>query len=94
MPAFVMVNAEAEKKPWNNFLPKPWKKGEVVKLASINEQHESQQYDDYFNYIPAKKGNSIKFRLKFAVIFRKGDDGKFSQRFVTEWANLDLLGKK
>lgn len=38
LPKFLMVNDIPEKRSWNKHLLKPYKKGEIVKVAPFEEQ--------------------------------------------------------
>ena len=91
LPKFLVVNKEPESKTYNKHLIRPWKKGEIVKVAPFEEQVPNRKYDDKFKYV--KTMSDKDFRKRFVKVFRKNDDGKWNLVFVKDWSSFDLLKK-
>lgn len=94
LPKFLMVNDNPEKMYCNRFLPKPYKQGEIVKVAPEEEQHRCKDYDDKFRFIKPGDDDDANFKKRYVVIYRKGNTGKFDHKCVQEWKNLAILTKK
>ncbi len=93
LPKFLMVNDEPEKQPYNKHLLKPYKKGEIVKVAPFEEQVRNSDYDHMFKY--AKPDNNPwNFRKRYVVIYRKDDEGKWTLKYTAGWSQFDLLTNK
>ena len=90
LPKFLVVNDEPEKKPWNKHLLKPYKKGELVKVAPFEEQVRNNKYDDQFKYVE-HNDNPEHFRKRYVVIYRKDENGKFTLKYTQGWESFDLL---
>lgn len=90
LPKFLVVNKEAESTPWNKHLLKPWKKGEVVKVAPFEEQVRDDRYDNQLTHcVP---NNDLQwFRERYVVVYRKDKDGKWSLKYTENWGSFDLL---
>lgn len=80
-PKFVKCGEIVKNWSWNKHLPKPWKVGEVVKVAPEEEQHSSKYVD-----IPDEI-----FRKNYLVVYRKGDDGKFSYKCTCRLNQFETL---
>lgn len=92
LPKFLVVNDEPEKMSHNKHLLKPYKKGEMVKVAPFEEQVRCDKYDDMFKFY--KPGNNpLHFRSKYVVVYRKDDNGKFTLKYTENWKSFDLLTK-
>ena len=50
LPKFLMVNDIPEKRSWNKHLLKPYKKGEIVKVAPFEEQKRNDAYEKLSHY--------------------------------------------
>lgn len=90
LPKFLVVNGEPETKPWNKHLLKPWKKGEVVKVAPIEEQVRNSDYDDKFQYVKPNN-DPMWFRKRYVVVYRKDENGKWTLKYTQGWESFDLL---
>lgn len=90
LPKFLVVNDEPEKKPWNKYLLKPYKKGEIVKVAPFEEQVRNDKYDDQFKYVKPNN-DPMWFRSNYVVIYRKDENGKFTLKYTEGWKTFDLL---
>ena len=93
LPKFLVVNDEAQKMPYNKHLLKPYKKGEMVKVAPFEEQVRCDKYDDVFKYFKPNNDPEY-FRKRYVVVYRKDDNGKFTLKYTESWKNFDLLTKK
>ena len=80
-PKFVKCGEIVKNWSWNKYLPKPWKVGEIVKVAPEEEQHSSQ-------YVGTP--DEI-FRKTYLVVYRKGYDGKFSYKCTGELNQFETL---
>lgn len=90
LPKFLVVNREPESKPWNKHLLKPFKKGEIVKVAPFEEQVRNSKYDDTFHF--SKPNNDPEFfRKRYVVVYRKDDEGKWTLKYTEGWNSFDLL---
>lgn len=88
-----MVNDEPEKQPYNKHLLKPYKKGEIVKVAPFEEQVRNSDYDHMFKYVKPDN-NPWNFRKRYVVIYRKDDEGKWTLKYTAGWSQFDLLTNK
>ena len=93
LPKFLVVNDEPEKTSHNKHLLKPYKKGEIVKVAPFEEQVRCDKYDHVFKY-GKPDNNPLHFRSKYVVVYRKDENGKFTLKYTNGWDSLDLLTKK
>jgi len=93
LPKFLIVNGEPEKASHNKWLLKPYKKGEVVKVAPFEEQVRCDKYDHMFKFIKPNN-NPSHFRSKYVVVYRKDENGKFTLKYTKGWDSFDLLTKK
>lgn len=92
LPKFLMVNDIPEKRSWNKHLLKPYKKGEIVKVAPFEEQKRNDMFGDQFRF--GKPNNDpLWFRQRYVVIYRKDDNGKFTLKYTEDWESFDLLTK-
>lgn len=83
-PKFLKCNDIIKSWTWNKYLSRPWKIGELVKVAPENEQHSHPHI-----------GNSDEvFRRQYIVVYRKDDNGKFTIKQTAEWIQFDLLTNK
>lgn len=89
LPKFLMVNDIPEKRSWNKHLIKPYKKGEIVKVAPFEEQKSN---DDQFRFVKPNN-DPLWFRQRYVVIYRKDDNGKFTLKYIEDWESFDLLTK-
>jgi len=92
LPKFLVVNGEPESTPNNKHLLKPWKKGEVVKAASFEEQVPNRKYQDMFKYTEPMSDED--FRKRYVKVIRKDDEGKWSLVYTESWKSFDLLTNK
>lgn len=83
-PKFLRVNDVAPKQPWNKHLPKPYKIGEIVKVAPEEEQVSSPLVGTPTNI----------WRSKYVKVIRKDQDGKWTLVNVNEWRTFELLTNK
>lgn len=85
-----MVNGVPEGKTYNKYLLKPWKKGELVKVAPFEQQVRNSDYDHLFNY--AKPDDDPKsFRKNYVRVIRKDEKGEWTLNYSASWENFDLL---
>lgn len=89
LPKFLVVNGEPESKPYNKHLLKPWKKGEIVKVAPIEEQVPNRKYDDTFKF--AKPITLENFRKCYVKVIRKDEEGKWTLTYTAGWDQFELL---
>ena len=92
LPKFLVVNDVPEKTSHNKHLLKPYKKGEIVKVAPFEEQVRCDKYDHMFKFIKPNN-NPLHFRSKYVVVYRKDENGKFTLKYTNGWKSLDLLTK-
>ena len=92
LPKFLVVNDEPENTTHNKHLLKPYKKGEIVKVAPFEEQVRCDKYDDMFKFCKPDN-NPLHFRSKYVVVYRKDDNGKFTLKYTESWKSFDLLTK-
>lgn len=90
LPKFLMVNDIPEKRSWNKHLLKPYKKGEIVKVAPFEEQKGNDAFDDQFRFVKPNN-DPLRFRQRYVVIYRKDDNGKFTLKYTEDWESFDLL---
>ena len=93
LPKYLVVNEIPEKRSWNKHLPKPYKKGEIVRVAPFEEQVRNKQWDDTFQFVKTND-DPMWFRERYVVVYQKGDDGKFSYKCTEGWGSFDLLTRK
>lgn len=92
LPKFLIVNDIPEKRSCNKHLLKPYRKGEIVKVAPFEEQQRNTKYDDQFQF--EKPNNDPNwFRERYVVIYRKDENGKFTLKYTEGWESFDLLTK-
>lgn len=89
-PKFLVVNDIPEKRPWNKHLTKPYKKGEIVKVAPFEQQKRNDKYDDKFTFVKSNN-NPIWFRKRYVVILRKSETNKFDYKCTEDWESFNLL---
>ena len=92
IPKFLQVSQWQISQSYNKYLPNPYKLGEVVKVAPIEEQKPNREYDDRFTRV--EKLSIEKWRSLYCAIYRRDEDGKFTHRCVLEWKALEFLKKK
>ena len=93
LPKFLVVNDLPEKEAYNKHLMKPWKKGELVKVAPFEEQVRNDKYDDMFKYVKPDN-NPENFRKKYVKVIRKDEKGEWSLVYTESWGIFDLLTNK
>lgn len=93
LPKFLMVNDIPEKRSWNKHLLKPYRKGEIVKVAPFEEQKRNATDGDQFRFVNPNN-DPLWFRRRYVVIYRKNDNGKFTLKYTEDWGSFDLLTKK
>lgn len=84
LPKFLIVNDVPEKQSYNKYLLKPWAKGELVKVAPIEEQVSSP-----FAGTPTEQ-----FRKRYVKVIRKDDNGKWTLVYTADWKYFELLKNK
>ena len=92
LPKFIVVNGNPESESYNKHLLKPWKKGEIVKVAPFEEQIPNHKYDDMFKH--SKGCNDKEFKQRFVKVIRKDDKGNWSLVYTESWKSFDLLTNK
>lgn len=90
LPKFLIVNGVPETQSYNKYLLKPWKKGELVKVAPFEQQIRSDKYDEMFKYIKSDDDPNS-FRKRFVKVIRKDDKGNWTLFYTAGWENFDLL---
>lgn len=93
LPKFLSVNQNAENDSCNKYLVKPYKKGEIVKVAEFEEQIGGLDFYDRFKFSKPNKDPNW-FRKRFVVVYRKDSNNKFSIKYTSTWEKFDLLIKK
>ena len=92
LPKFLVVNDKPEQRSYNKYLIKPFKRGEIVKVAPFEEQRRNDKWDSYFHLV--KFNNDPQwFRERYVVIYRKDENGKFTLKYIEKWESFDLLTK-
>lgn len=81
-PKFLKCGKIVNQFNWNKYLPRPWVSGELVKVASEEEQHSSVGSSDTV------------FRKQYVVVYRRDDNGKFTIKQTAEWKQFDFINKK
>ena len=69
---------------WNKYLPRPWVKNEIVRVAN-----ESEQYPH-----PSSDITIEDFRKQFVVVYRKDDEGKYTKKQTASWRHFSLINNK
>lgn len=90
LPKFLIVNGVPETLSYNKHLLKPWKKGELVKVAPFEEQVRNNKYDDQLKYVKPDN-DPLHFRQKFVKVIRKDEEGNWSLVYTAGWDIFDLL---
>ena len=93
LPKFLIVNDTPEKRSWNKHLPKPYRKGEVVRVAPFEEQKRNTDWDDTFQYVKPNN-DPLWFRQRYVVVYRRDENGKFTHKCTEGWESFDLLTRK
>lgn len=90
LPKFLVCNEIPERDwSWNKHLPKPWTKGEIVKVQPAETQKHDPTYDHI--HLRVKPYTDEEFRERFVRIIRKDSEGKWTLKQVGEWCQFDLL---
>ena len=90
LPKFLIVNGVPETQSYNKHLLKPWKKGELVKVAPFEEQVRNDKYDDQLKYVKPDN-NPLHFRQKYVKVIRKDDNGEWTLTYIAGWEYFDML---
>lgn len=93
LPKFLVVNPAVEKESVNKHLLRPWKGGEIVKVAPYDEQVPSTAFNHNLKYVKADP-SPWKFRKKYVVVYRKDDNGKFTLKHSASWDKFNLIVAK
>lgn len=88
LPKFLMVNNVPEQRTWNKYLLKPFHQGEIVKVASCEEQQAEA------DWCSSQLSLNIDFSKKFIVVYRQDDNGKFTLRYVQDLSCFCSLQRK
>jgi hypothetical protein len=92
-PKFLRNNGNVTKNwSWNKFLSIPWVPGEIVKIASMEEQKPNNKYDNTFKY--CKPYTLKQWRKLFVKVIRRDKNGKFTIKQTAEWIQFEKLNKK
>lgn len=78
-PKFLRVNDYFKNISWNKCLPKPWEKGELVKVLPISEQ------------IPSTDISVENFRKQFVRVIRKDGNGQWTLKYTWDWEIFEPL---
>lgn len=78
-PKFLRVNGVMERVNLNNYLLKPWVKGEIVKVLPYEEQKSGVGDTD------------MRFRKRYVSVMRKDGDGKWALKYTWNWGIFDAL---
>ena len=81
-PKFLKVNGTPEKQTFNKYLLKPWKKGEIVKAVSWDEQKSSVGETD------------LDYRKQYVSVIRKDDNGAWTLKYTWTWGIFDPIMNK
>lgn len=90
LPKFIIVNGVPETKPYNKYLIKPWKKGELVKVAAFEQQVSDSKYDHMFKCVE-HENDQKSFRRRYVRVIRKDEKGEWTLNYCAGWENFDLL---
>ena len=93
LPKFLVVNKVPETRTFNKHLLKPWKAGEIVRVAPFEEQVRNTAYDHMFKYCKPDN-NPEHFRQRYVKVIRKDDEGKWTLVYTEGWESFDLLTTK
>lgn len=78
-PKFLRVNGVMERVNLNNYLLKPWVKGEIVRVLPYEEQRSGVGDPD------------AKFRKRYVSVMRKDGDGKWALKYTWNWDIFEPL---
>ena len=81
-PKFLKVNGTPEKQTFNKYLLKPWKKGEIVKVVSWDEQKSSVGETD------------LDYRKQYVSVIRKDNNGAWTLKYTWTWGIFDPIMNK
>ena len=81
-PKFLKVNGTPEKQTFNKYLLKPWKKGEIVKVVSWDEQKSSVGETD------------LDYRKQYVSVMRKDNNGAWTLKYTWTWGIFDPIMNK
>ena len=81
-PKFLKVNGTPEKQTFNKYLLKPWKKGEIVKVVSWDEQKSSVGETD------------LDYRKQYVSVMRKDNNGAWTLKYTWSWGIFDPIMNK
>lgn len=90
LPKFLIVNGVPETQSYNKYLIKPWKKGELVKVAPFEQQVRNSKYDHMFKYVEPETDPNY-FRKRYVRVIRKDENGEWTLNYCAGWENFDLL---
>lgn len=90
LPKFLIVNEVPEKYSYNKYLLKPWKKGELVKVAPFEEQVRNSKFDHTFKYVVPETDPDY-FRKRYVRVIRKDENGEWTLKYAAGWEIFDLL---
>lgn len=92
LPKFLVVNKNPESMSYNKHLLKPWKSGEVVRVADFEEQVPCRKYENNFKF--ATPMSDELFKKRYVKVIRKDEEGKWSLVYTQNWNSFDLLTNK
>ena len=91
LPKFLVISNAQVQKSSNKYLLKPYRKGEIVRVAPAEEQKPNHEFDHMAKYVEPCTDDC--WREHYLKILRKGDDGKFSLPYVISWDGVELINK-
>lgn len=80
-PKFLRVNGVMERVNLNNYLLKPWVKGEIVKVLPYEEQKSGE----------FSTPTDAEFRKRYVSVMRKDGDGKWALKYTWNWDIFEAL---
>lgn len=91
-PKFLKVNSIPVNRDVNKHLIKPWRLGEIVKVAPMEEQVRDSSIDHMFRY-SKQNDNPEWFRKRYCVVYRKDENGEWKLKYTESWKSFDVLTK-
>ena len=92
LPKFIMVSKDILATSYNKYLPMPWAKGEIVKVAPYEEQVPNHIYDDTLKH--CKPCTDKEFRARYVKVVRKDSKGNWNLNRIESWNSFNTLIKK
>lgn len=91
LPKFLVISNAQVQKSSNKYLLKPYRKGEIVRVAPSEEQKPNHEFDQMTTRV--EHCTDEFWKEHYVKILRKGDDGKFSLPYVISWDGVEVMKK-